>query len=164
VDLSAFETWARSAWQAVISDYTQNTTDAYKQHAWKHGCDVRRVHDHAHMSRYVSKYVAKDDENTLNGVSIGRRWGWFNRSELDFEPFYEVEFTREQYIEFRHWVRSWSMFYGRDKYMNFWRVLTDLRERGFSVFGLGDDPNDDTFINHIWYMLVDTLGVDYGKA
>lgn len=142
IDLMYFRKWARDAWHAIIQEYLQDCPESYKQKAWEHGCDVQRINDHAHMSRYVAKYVAKDDDNDLNKLEIGRRWGFFNREIMDFSPVHEIEFTEQQYKQFSDHVRGWALARGYAKYQNFIKVLFDWLDRSYSVLGLGDTPND----------------------
>lgn len=145
-----FRKWLWSAWHEITTE--KDTTRLPKSRV-----DVQVAHSRKHAYYYLSKYVAKPDEidsasdndeemidisplkkffNDHAG-SIGRHWGL--RGNWDRSSSLVVELTHEQFLQIRREVRKWVSRRNR----RFGRVMAGMGEHvGFSVFGLGDEPEE----------------------
>lgn len=163
VFLKSFERWCKTAWCQITDVFTRLSAvvkgyeyDVYNRFRYRVGVRVDRIHDHAHMSRYVAKYAAKESEDSFE---IGRRWGEWNEHNLFTYPSQEYDLTLENYLDLRETVKRWALIEGRAKYKNFMMALQDDYNRGFFAFGLGDKPNDKNFEGQI-YKVLDISSVD----
>lgn len=116
------EKWALLAWsQIVASDDTKHAI---------YGCFACAVRNRRHAYSYVSKYIAKEDDDNL---AVGRRWGRIG--SFDTKASDAVVLSHKEYIEFRRLVRKW-MKSRKNKYHR--TVARQSALKGMTVFGLGD--------------------------
>jgi len=111
----------------------------------EHGADVRIVRGRRGAYYYVSKYVAKCDEEEHE---IGRRWGKFG--DLDETPHYfDTHITRDQAIELRRLIRAWLKARGSSYQRTLARISAG---HGFSVYGLGDSTEQGGILALVWFI------------
>lgn len=117
-----FWKWGNVAWHEI-------TGSAAPEHL-EYGFHVTALKSRKHAYSYVSKYVAKEDDDTLE---IGRRWGRIGNFDTSAGEVFR--FNQDEYIEFRRlvkrWLRNRSTHYSR-------RFARQSSNKGCSVFGLGD--------------------------
>ena len=135
-----FETWALQAWSEIVDSPDE-------RHA-SHGAFAVAVRNRRHAYSYISKYVAKEENDTH---AIGRRWGKIGK--FDNAPSRRGTLTRRQYAEFKRQVRKLLEARGssekkRDPQAFHNRMKRQKITQGCTVFGLGDgllsgDTNED---------------------
>jgi len=122
------EDWALLAWSQIVA------SDDMKHKIY--GCFACAVRNRRHAYSYVSKYIAKEDDDNL---AVGRRWGrigTFDTSESD-----SVVLSKKEYIEYRRLVRSFVKSRERhkprkDHYAP--KIARQSPDKGMTVFGAGD--------------------------
>lgn len=155
--LRSFQRWCKVAWLQIIDPFIRLSAAAngedyevYRRYCYRAGVRADRIFDHAHMSRYVAKYAAKESRDNLE---IGRRWGVRHEENLDCSSSGEYDIDLQNYLDLRETVKRWAILEGRAKYRNFFMALLDDYNRGFFAFGLGDNPNDKAFEGQIYIVL-----------
>lgn len=133
VDIDFFRAWLLRAWYEVVGSDDLDHLKAGTQ------CD--EVEDRRHAMRYVSKYIAKEDDEVavlfaLKALRTGRVWGQFG--ELDTEPYCEFYLPATAVPAFRRIVAGWLRSRGQSRYAN----AVKRRVTGFFVLGLGSDSQD----------------------
>lgn len=118
----SFETWALQAWSEIVAS-------GDGKHA-EMGCFVVACRNRRHAYSYISKYVAKAENDDY---SVGRRWGRIGR--WDTSKSDEVVLTKKELIELKRLIRKWMKSRGID-YRRF--IAKMPIENGFTVLGLGD--------------------------
>ena len=114
-------------------------------HHIEHGADVRIVRGRRGAYYYVSKYVAKCDEEEHE---IGRRWGTFG--ELDMSPSeFDAHLTRDQAVALKRLIRGWLKARGSSYQRTLARISAG---HGFSVYGLGDSTEQGGILALVWFI------------
>lgn len=118
----AFWKWGNIAWHEI-------TGSAAPEHL-EYGFHVTALKSRKHAYSYVSKYVAKQDDDDLE---IGRRWGRIGNFDTSAGEVFR--FNQDEYIEFRRlvkrWLRSKNQRYSR-------RFARQSSGKGCTIFGLSD--------------------------
>lgn len=105
-----------------------------------HGVKVSKVNNRRHAYYYISKYVAKEDEDNL---AVGRRWG--KVGDFNTQAFHTFEMSLRELKHFKRLIASWMKSVDR----GYWRVIKSSKE-GFTVFGVGDKgQSPQKFIQNI---------------
>lgn len=112
-------------------------TESYDPNHLQHGVHVAPVRSRKHAYAYVSKYVAKLDNDSYE---FGRRWGRIGR--FNTEPSLEVVLNREEYFQLKRIVKRWLKGRNRKYWKQFARQNCAF---GCTVFGLGDGQTDEDF-------------------
>lgn len=115
------EKWASAAWTAIV--------DGDSDHS-EHGAFAVAVRNRRHAYKYISKYVAKMDDDTH---AVGRRWGRIG--DFDTLASRVGTMSQAQYIQFRRLVRGWLKARGSTYAKH---VAQSPPSLGMSTFGLGD--------------------------
>lgn len=117
-----FEAWALQAWSEIVGSNDE-------RHAQR-GAFAVAIRNRRHAYKYISKYVAKEDDDDY---AIGRRWGTIG--SWDTTSSKAVMVTKSEVIELKRMVRAWMKKRGG----NYWKSLRRGKvDNGFTVFGLGD--------------------------
>jgi len=103
----------------------------------KAGVRVEELRSKQHARLYVSKYVAKLEENLE--FDTGRVWGMWG--VLDKSTSMTLTLTEKQYLNLRRFFRKWLVKKGKRHYAE---VLA-RRRVGFSILGVGDFDMPDVF-------------------
>lgn len=120
-----FAEWMNQQWFDILETGLQKAFD--------HGTHISPVKSSRHAMFYVSKYVAKTEDEFNDQYEVGRRWGRIGQ----FQTFTTqvITLTEDELIQFRRLLRSWLKSHGRD-YAK--RLRGSRLEVGFSVYGIGD--------------------------
>lgn len=152
--------WAETVKRGYVNDGGDSV--AYEEHYQnniKAGTQVEAVDSRRQLMAYVSKYIAKSDQQEADrqrreleaaGESVpwgeetlafqwGRNWGKFG--SLDTAPVQVEEFTSEQAARLKRVVVKWMQAGGQEKYAE--RVK---KMRGFCVLGLGVKVGEQTVL------------------
>lgn len=120
-----------------LSPMWHEVVNSYDPEHLRHGAHVAAVRSRKHAYAYVSKYVAKiEDDN----YEFGRRWGRIGRFNTD--PSIEIMLNREEYFQLRRIIKRWLKKRGRKYWRRFARQNCAF---GCTVFGLGDGQTDEEF-------------------
>lgn len=123
----SFEEWLLDGWHDIAGNSNED-------HA-KHGAFVVHCRNVRHAMKYVSKYIAKEENDH---DAIGRRWGRIGKFDTGYSL--EVELTQSEMIALRRilagWMKSKSKKYAK-------RLKRSFSGVGFSVFGMGDGIKDE---------------------
>lgn len=104
------------------------------------GVQADKVQNRRHAMHYVSKYVAKQDDQ-FQTKKTGRVWGKFG--DVDTSPSLEFRMPALGMIEFRRMLSKYLKSKGRRKYAK----SIKRGKLGFFVLGLGDaSENNDQLI------------------
>lgn len=87
---------AKRLWWKIMHD----DTPAHR----KHSCEIIRVEGRSQVLRYVSKYVAKEDD-AIGARIRGRRWG--RSHNLDTKPLFSLQLTSDQAVHLRYFLHVW---------------------------------------------------------
>ncbi|MBA7547494.1 hypothetical protein ES705_39916 [subsurface metagenome] len=87
---------ARRLWWKIMHD----DTPAHQAHS----CTIKQVTGKRGVLRYVSKYVAKEDD-AIGARIRGRRWG--RSHNLDTTPLITVQITKDQALQLRYTLHVW---------------------------------------------------------
>lgn len=134
--------WIRHTWTRIVTG--TDCGDLLRTQ-----CEV--VTSRRHAQNYVSKYAAKDEDDTddddegtpLNDTKSqlpkrlwGRRWGIYGN--VDQSPSLVFRISLPLLIELKRLIRSWLKARGSD----YGRIIRRFNKlHGASVFGLGDQSN-----------------------
>jgi hypothetical protein len=156
-DLGELRTTLRQWWYEII---TSGRCDLPMRKIPR--VDVQAVKSRRHAMYYVSKYLAKaEDESEIsnyfrnNPGEIGRHWGVVGK--WDTSAVLVVRMTRKQYLSWRRAVSRWLKSNGS----KFAKLLAHSPARnGCSVYGLGDmsseqygDLFDSAAMRLLWFVL-----------
>lgn len=111
----------------------------------EHGADVRIVRGRRGAYYYVSKYVAKCDQEEHE---IGRRWGIFGDMDLSPNAFV-ARLTVHELVQLKRLIRAWLKPRSRG-YAKIMRRIA--RGHGFSVYGLGDGTEQSGALAIAWFL------------
>lgn len=144
-----FRAWGAEAWQEITG-----TTDP---NHLIYGFDVSPVRSRKHAYSYVGKYVAKQEDNGIEG---GRRWGRVGKFDTSVSETFRID--EDEYIVFRRLIKRWlrnragklpdnASAKQRAKHQARQRANRSYAKRyagqptsqGCTVFGLGDTTNDN---------------------
>lgn len=119
--LSKFiENWAQKIWSEIVDSDDEN----HEQHgAFAVACRNRR-----HAYKYVSKYIAKIENDDFE---VGRRWGRIGA--FDTDASFTCVISKQEFVELLRMARAWMRSRGSD----YSKKLVGV-SRGRSIFGLGD--------------------------
>lgn len=124
----SLQAWGVLAWGAILGTAHPDFE--------RYGFHVGQVRSRKHAASYVSKYLAKCDEDNL---PCGRRWGRIGKFNTSCSEI--VLLTDDETIELRRLVKRWL----RNRNANFSRRFAKLStQKGFTVFGLGDSFENGT--------------------
>lgn len=144
----AFEEWALQAWNEIVfadPDVLFGSlvieSEQQRKHA-EHGCFVVACRNRRHAYKYISKYVAKEENDNFE---VGRRWGRIGKWDTSNSEC--VILSKKEVIELKRLIRGWM----KSKNIKFERFLQTLPvDKGFSVFGIGDTARTGDF----WQLLI----------
>jgi len=138
--------WLSRIWNEIIHGSIKHL---------KAGTNLRRLESMRHAASYVSKYVAKPDEETPNEDEAqfwGRRWGTFGK--LDLSVVMTISIPYEDVPAFKRMLRSLLIGrsrkreieaktngkkYRHKKSRGYWRARSmNKQTQGCSMFGFGD--------------------------
>jgi len=126
-----FHNWVSTAWTRITGD--------------KCRVDVQVARSRRHAYSYVSKYVAKteEDESLISEIfhntgDIGRHWGI--RGKWDVAASVTVELSQDETIQLKRLIRSWLKSKNRQRFAKIAGKIS--AQHGLSVFGLGDESNN----------------------
>ena len=122
---TTFEQWLQQAWFEIL--------DTELQKHFEHGTHVSQVKSTRHAIFYVSKYVAKMDDEFFDRYLIGRRWGRIG--QFDCTTSIELTMSFDEMVHFRRLLASWLKSKGSDYAKTIKRTRNDV---GFSAYGLDD--------------------------
>ena len=129
-----FEDWALNAWSEIVGSNDVKHSE--------HGCFVVACRNKKHAFKYVSKYVAKEDNDNY---TVGRRWGRIG--QWDTSSSESLFLTKKEYIELMRLVTRWLKSKGRD----YGKVLARAnRAVGCAIFGIGDVPVSQEFLHRLF--------------
>lgn len=130
--------WARVVQEGYIS--SGGEYEAYSEHFQKHkrvGTQVKQMDGRKAIKCYVSKYIAKCEDNT-RPTEWGRSWGvWNMNGELDFSPVEQITLDYKQGVIFKRLVRRWLKACGRVKLASFMGKMVS-----YSALGLGSESDN----------------------
>lgn len=115
------ERWALSAWDEIVDSGDEN-------HAI-HGAFAVACRNRRHAYKYLSKYIAKVEQDDL---AVGRRWGRIGT--FDIEPSLTCVISKKEFTELLRMARAWMRSKG-----NQYNKKLHGTARGKSIFGLGDN-------------------------
>lgn len=96
----SFQSWGSLAWYHVVG--SGNTAH------FEAGFRSERVRSWGGVMSYCSKYMAKLGENNfLSDVSIGRSWGFFNRSAIPWAKLMEIDLDERVGVRLRRVMRHY---------------------------------------------------------
>lgn len=124
-DGTTFAEWLNQQWYEIL--------DTGLAKHFEHGTFVSKVDSSRHAMSYVSKYVAKEEDDFEDNYEVGRRWGRFGT--FDCKQSLEVVMDEETFTHFKRLLRSWLKSKGRDYAKRIARMRSD---RGITIYGLGD--------------------------
>lgn len=129
-----FERWSLKAWYEIVGSNDEKHR--------KHGSFVVACRNRRHAYKYISKYVAKEENDTHE---VGRRWGrignWNTKESAT------LLLTRQEVIELKRLIRSWM----KSKKLKFRKFLASMPvKNGFSVLGIGDEART----GNLWFRLL----------
>jgi len=116
------QAWGVSAWGQILQ--TENS------HFQEYGFHVSPVRNRKHAYSYVSKYIGKQDNDT---IPCGRRWGRIGKFDTSHSETLTI--TEDEAIAFKRLVKRWLKNRNPKFAKRFAKVQSGA---GFSVFGLGD--------------------------
>lgn len=117
-----FERWALQAWSEIVGS-------GDVKHG-QQGCFVVACRNRRHAFKYISKYVAKEENDDF---VVGRRWGRIGKWNTASSGYFVL--TRIELIELKRLLRGWMKSKGID-YRKF--IASMPLKNGFSILGLGD--------------------------
>lgn len=120
-----FQTWLNQQWWEIV--------DTGLSKHYEHGTHISLIETERHAMFYVSKYVAKAEDEFEDNYEIGRRWGRIG--QFDTGECLHMLLNQREFVQFRRLIRSWLKSHGRD-YAK--RLRGSSLEKGFTVYGLGD--------------------------
>lgn len=116
----AIETWALRIWDEIVN----SGDDEHRVHgAFAVACRNRR-----HAYKYVSKYIAKTEQDDYQ---VGRRWGRIGVFET--AASFMCVISEQEFVELLRMARAWM----RARGCKYHKKLVGV-SRGRSIFGLGD--------------------------
>lgn len=122
------QAWGVGAWGEILHAENPSFTT--------YGFHVNQVRSRKHAYSYVSKYIAKMDED---GIEAGRRWGRIG--QFDTTSSESLVLSDDEALEFKRMVRKWL----KNRNKEFQRKLARTRNcTGYSIFGLGDTLQNGT--------------------
>lgn len=125
-------------WHAVIETYDEKHLE--------HGCHISPVRSVKHAMKYVSKYIAKEEQDSYE---FGRRWGRIGK--FDTSASVTILLTQDEYVLFKRLVRKWlksrakrtNKKTGEVTYNQYHkRFARQSCWKGCAIFGMGDTQND----------------------
>lgn len=119
---SGFSGWGAAAWQEI----TASCDEAHLVY----GFHVTPVRNRRHAYAYISKYIAKSEDDSL---CIGRRWGRIGRFDTSYSE--TIQLSDEENIALRRLIRRWIKT-KNPKFAS--RFARGSALTGFTIFGLGD--------------------------
>jgi hypothetical protein len=87
---------ACNLWWSIMKDDTK----AHQEHS----CMIKRVEGKKAVTRYISKYIAKEDDD-IGALIRGRRWA--RSHNLDTAPLITLHITREETMRLRYFLHVW---------------------------------------------------------
>lgn len=120
------QTWGVSAWGEILQ--------AENPHFQNYGFHVSPVRNRKHAYSYVSKYIGKQDNDT---IPCGRRWGRIGRFDTSYSE--TITLTDDEAVAFKRLVKRWLKNRNRGYSRRF---NTGGVAKGYTVFGLGDTDTD----------------------
>lgn len=126
--------WLQKNWYEIV--------DTGLDKHFQHGTHVSAVKSARHAMFYVSKYVAKQEDDFEDNYEVGRRWGRIGK--FDTQISVELVMGEKEYIQFRRLLRAWLKSKQRDYAKRIAKISLD---KGFSIYGIGDgqEVGDDNF-------------------
>jgi len=149
--LSSFRRWVKLAWYAVVGSGDERHRAA--------GTRVDAIYNRRHAIAYASKYAAKPSEGGRNFITsdgevidhVGKHWGVFNAAAADCEAFGCFSLSPLEVVELRRMMARFLKSKG-SRYAK--RVARGSAALGWSVFGLGDDAQENSTRRTIMRMLI----------
>lgn len=155
------EEWASQAWFEIVG----SDDEKHK----KHGAFCVALASKKRAYRYISKYIAKEDNDNF---SVGRRWGRIGKFEVGSSA--SVLLTKAEYIELLRMLRGWLKSRARTQYKKlkaagfeakfseFYKRLGADAMKGCSVFGIGDKTFELTvFLQRCLMAVADYANLPY---
>lgn len=115
------EVWALKVWDEIVDSGDEN-------HAL-HGAFAVACRNRRHAYKYISKYIAKIENDDF---AVGRRWGRIGA--FDVGASFTCVISEQELVELLRMARSWMRSRGSQYHKNLKGT-----SRGWSVFGLGDN-------------------------
>ena len=137
-ELPQFRKWLSLNWYQVVNSGTMKHLAA--------GTEAKPIRSRKHAMYYVSKYVAKSDEEAIEGLETGRMWGY--GGNLILASSSTLVLSRSEYVALRRLVKKWLKSQ-RSHYAN--RI--GRMEHGLSVMGCGDEPGAALHLGDIMRVL-----------
>lgn len=136
---------AQAFMQALLTEHWHDIAGANDENHKEHGADVRIVRGRRGAYYYVSKYVAKCDQEEHE---IGRRWGVFGALDLTPDGF-KASVTVRELVHLKRLIRAWLKHRSR----GYAKMMTRLSAgHGFSVYGLGDNTEQGGALAVVWFL------------
>jgi len=118
--------WLQKNWFEIVNSGNDDH--------WEHGTHVSTIKSARHAMFYVSKYVAKTEDEFEDNYEIGRRWG--RLGQFDTSVSMQVNLSEKEYVEFRRLLRGWLKSKSRGYAKRIAKISLD---KGFTVYGIGDN-------------------------
>ena len=120
--------WLQQTWYEILKTGLQKH--------FEHGTHVSTVKSARHAMFYVSKYVAKTEDEFEDNYEVGRRWGRIGKFDTSISM--EINLSEKEYIQFRRLLRSWL----KSKRCNYVKRMAKISlNKGFTVYGIGDNQD-----------------------
>lgn len=124
-DETTFDAWLRQAWFEIVASGNDEHLER--------GTYTSEVKSARNAMFYVSKYVAKVEDDFVDCYEVGRRWGRIGI--FDTSVSLEIILSEAEHIQFRRLLRAWLKSKGRDYAKRIAKISID---KGFTVYGIGD--------------------------
>lgn len=122
--------WLQKNWFEIVNSGNDNH--------WEHGTHVSTIKSARHAMFYVSKYIAKAEDDFEDNYEIGRRWGRIG--QFDTSVSMQVNLSEKEYVEFRRLLRGWLKSKSRGYAKRIAKISLD---KGFTVYGIGDGQDTE---------------------
>lgn len=117
-----FWAWMSNNWSEIAAYEDENHI--------LHGTDCTIVRSRKHAYAYVSKYVGKISEDTIDA---GRRWGRIGKFDTSHSETFNL--SDDEYIELRRLVKKWLKS-RKNPYAK--KFAKQSANQGCTIFGMGD--------------------------
>jgi len=95
-----------------INTLWHQIADPKSRKHFEYGCKVTTIHSYREACIYLSKYIAKVD-NDKQILEMGRHWGTSNN--LPIKLLYSIKFTEDGYCKLINQIRNWLLKNGKEK-------------------------------------------------